>query len=214
MDRQQQKRRRAGRGRGVVAAALVCAAVAAAWASGCVRYATFPTTGSSPVLDDPNAPWVEEVMTEALRWTVEKYPPGHGVGEGGEGEFAINLPKGMKPAVYERIASKVSARARAVSEATAGLPVYHVARVRVRGPEARVDVLRPALELGPGPDGMPVYQGVEVFLEGRWGPWRVTGRRVWAPGSIEVPALNYAHGGTGEPSGATAGAGDAGGTEE
>jgi hypothetical protein len=47
------------------------------------------------------------------------------------------------------------------------------------------------LEIGPGPDGKPVYQMVTVHLKGGFTPWRADFARAWGPGDYGVPELFY-----------------------
>src|SRR5262249_20624546 len=67
-------------------------------------------------------------------------------------------------------------------------PIYHVSRVWIREHEAKVDVLRPMFEMGPGPDGKPIYQAVTVHLEGRFEPWHVVFGRSLEAGTVPTPA--------------------------
>lgn len=165
----------------LIAIALVSAAVF----GGCVGYDTWPPVQGSIARENPNIPTMEGVMMAGLRWMIENYPPvGH------EGQVAVNVPQGVKPLVYQRIARDAGPRAEPYSEFTKELPIYHVKAIRVRGSKAELDVLRPVWEMGRAPDGSQVSQGFTLYLEGGLEPWRVMRFREWMIGVMDPPALN------------------------
>lgn len=180
-------------------------AAAAALVAGCVGYTAAPKEPGESVFTDPNAPATRDVAATALRWVVWRYPPEGGDGrlrsweqEGDRGawagtsRFIINVPAGTRWEVYERLIRDVGRGAAPVTPQTETLPAYHLGRVHVLGDEASVDVVRPVPEMGPGPDGRPVYQGVTVKLRGGVRPWTVIGSKTWSMGSMPAMALNYA----------------------
>jgi hypothetical protein len=155
--------------------------------TGC--HTNYPAVGGTSQIvtsDNPNGIASEHCATEALRWVLVKYPPN----EVGKQDIAINLPPGLRKPYYERIAKEVGPRVHPLTSEiyeTNSMPIYHVGRIWIREKEAKVDVLRPMLELGAGPDGKPVYQVVTVHLEGRFQPWRVVFGRSLEPGVVAVP---------------------------
>ena len=103
--------------------------------------------------------------------------------------FAVNLPAGVDPETYASIASSVGGEA--LSTANAELPRYSITRVWVRAGEAKVDVVRPVLALGPDENGRYPTQGITIELEGGLEPWRVVRYRPWAIGTLADAEANY-----------------------
>ncbi len=193
-----------------VAAALVCAGL-----GGCVAYNTYPKVEGYPAFSNPNDTAVQDLMTVALTWVIQRYPPTESAGQGapavgveeppggeagGEGKtagapvparLAINLPPGMRHNVYQLIVKRVGQGAVPLTPETENLPTYHVVRVWAGGDEAKVDIVRPVLSLGTGPDGKPVYQALTVKMRGGLQYWRVTSHRVWSIGAVSAPPPNY-----------------------
>jgi hypothetical protein len=167
---------------------------ATALLGGCVSWASYPAGPGETAVKNPNDPTILNVIETGLEWVVRKYPPGT-TGDGPK--LAINLPQGIRERVYERMAVRVGHGAAPLRSDTATLPVYHVAQVRIRGDEAAVDIIRPVVELGAGPDGGPVYQEIRVNMRGGMGPWHIVSHREWTPGTVaQMPELNFLDGGT------------------
>lgn len=167
---------------------------AALLSQGCTGYHSYPPIKGSMASTNPNSPPVDEIMIASLEWVTTRYPVGGTVISGETPEFAINLPRGVRKSVYEHVAAKVSDRARPLTPDNASLPTYHIAELWVRDGLAKVTVLRPAHELGPGPDGKPVYQGITLRIEGGLHPWRVVRHQVWEVGTIQLPELYFCPG--------------------
>lgn len=181
----------------LAAGLLVSAAI---FAQGCTGYHSYPPIKGSMASTNPNSPPVDELMIVSLDWVTTRYPVGGTVISGQTPEFAINLPRGVRKSVYEYVAEKVSDRARPLTPENAEtLPVYHIAELWVRDGLAKVTVLRPAYELGPAPNGKPVYQGITLRIEGGLHPWRVTRHQVWEVGTIQLPELYFCPGSEPEP---------------
>ncbi len=151
---------------------------------GCVGYSSYPEV-ESLAPSSPNFIQVKPVVEEALREVIERYHPDWA------GAYAVNLPAGMTAAAQEEILEKLGDDARAMTQANAHLPTYSVGRIWVRGAKAKVDVIRPVLEIGPKPDGGIAYQGMTVWLNAGLNPWRVDFVQPWAIGVVEAPALNF-----------------------
>jgi hypothetical protein len=160
--------------------------------SGCVSWASYPASPGETAIKDPNQPAVEETMMAGLKWAVIKHPPVDAKGERvAGGRAAVNLPPGVKPKVYRRVAEAAGSGVEPLTEANKDLPTYHVKAVRLRGDEGQIIILCPATTLGEAPGGGPIYQEVRLGIAGGLGPWRVTSFREWGPGPSEVPVPNY-----------------------
>ncbi len=173
-----------------VFAIALCAA--SAGLSGCVGYTSWPpVAGTAPA--NPNTPQSTEMMAAALAWIIER--DREGAGEGGDAAsepVAINLPSTMKPTYYRFVAEHAGENIEPLSQANASLPIYHVAEFHIRADTAQAIILRPATELGLGPDGKPVYQAHRVKLSGGFQPWHVTWwSKPYSVGAIETPPLTY-----------------------
>lgn len=187
---------------------VVVAVLAAAWAglgSGCVGYHVYPPEEGLRGITNPNSSPVPELATEALKWTVTRYPPSGGYEwtrtpaelPESDNKFVINLPSGFSPMIYRSVARNVSPNALPMEPGLESLPTYHVARVYVQGDDAKVDVIRPVPGL-PGNEPSQggygqgaITQGITLRLRGGVGPWRVTSHTTWTPGALQVPPINY-----------------------
>lgn len=175
--------------------------------AGCVSQANWPPVPEDIAFNDPNTPATMDVMAAGLRWAISKYPP-----EGSAAALtppppprrpsdppaptraAINLPAGVKPYTYLRVAD-IAGGARGgivpITEETKSLPTYHVGWVRIRGDEAYMTVFRPVLAIGGKPTDRPIYQEVRLGLRGGLRPWSVDSIRPWEVGSRPAPELNF-----------------------
>jgi len=151
---------------------------------GCVGYSSYPEV-ESLASSSPNFIQVKPVVEEALREVIERYHPDWA------GAYAVNLPSGMTATAQEAIVAELGDDARAMTRENAHLPTYSVGRIWVRGAKAKVDVIRPVLEIGPKPDGGIAYQGMTVWLNAGLNPWRVDFVQPWAIGVVEAPGLNF-----------------------
>ncbi len=160
---------------------------------GCVGYASYPYEegGKNTFANqDPNTPPADELIYLSLDWVTSKFPPPGGVST--EASYAINIPKGVRRDVYDRILKKLGDKAAPLTPETAqSMPIYHIGRLWVRGRNAKVDVLRPVLEGPRGPGGQVLYQPVTLRIEGGFEPWRVRRHQVWEVGTVPVPELYY-----------------------
>jgi hypothetical protein len=171
----------------------VAVLVAAAGLGGCMSYASYPAVPKNTAINNPNTPAMEEVMMAGLRWVASKYPPraSSPTGEpaGPAADVAVNLPKGVTPVVYRRVAAAVPGGQPLIPE-NQNLPTYHVTEVRVRGDEANIWILRPTFDVGASPAGGPVYQEVKLWLRGGLQPWHVVSSLDRTPGA-EQPELTF-----------------------
>jgi len=170
---------------------LTCAAGSL---TGCYGYASYPPIESAkPGVNNPNAPPADELMMLGTKWVADRYPPPRrGPAVAGEAEFAINLPEGVRRDVYERVSTYTGGRAVPLTAENAGtLPIYSISRIWVRMHDAKVDVMRPRLDLPRKPDGQPVYECITLIVAGGFQPWRVTRFQTWEVGVVEPPPLWY-----------------------
>lgn len=163
---------------------LALTAAVLAGLAGCVGYSSYPGVDSLAP-SSTNFIQVKPAVTAALREVTERYHPEWA------GAFVINLPAGMTPEAQEQILADLGPDARAMTPETVHFPTYHVGRIWVRGPEAKIDIVRPVLELGPRPDGGIVYQGMTVWLNGGLNPWAVDFVQPWSVGVVTPPDANF-----------------------
>ncbi len=165
-----------------------CAALAGL--SGCVGYTSWPPVPGTAAAN-PNTPQSTEMMAAALAWIIERDREGGEEGAASE-PVAINLPGTMKPKYYRFVAEHAGQNIEPLSQANASLPIYHIAEFHIRANGAEAIILRPATELGAGPDGEPVYQAHRVKLSGGFQPWHVTWwSKPYSVGAVETPPLTY-----------------------
>lgn len=168
-------------------------AMALGFTGGCVGYASFPYEEGGKnqfATQDPNTPPADELIALSLDWVTAKYPPRGVVAT--EASYTVNMPKGVRRDVYDRILKRLGDKAAPLTPETAErLPIYHVGRLWVRGREATVDVLRPVMEGPRGPGGSVLYQPITLRIEGGFEPWRVRRHQVWEVGTVPVPELYY-----------------------
>lgn len=190
----------------LVGVSLVLAAVWGGLGVGCVGYHVYPAVDEEPGVRSINSPPVHNIMAEAIRWTVTHYPPyeryewqagPEAIGdrvirlEGREEFFAINLPEGVRREVYQMVVKNAGPGAVAMEPGKEEMPTYHFVRVWISGDEARAEVMRPVPGMPPGPDGLPVEQGMTLYLRGGVRPWRVEYHNAWSIGAMATPAINY-----------------------
>jgi hypothetical protein len=179
---------------------------------GCVGYNVYPPEQGTGGFSNPNSPPVYQLMTEALKWAVKKYPPGEQTpptasdvpispaeseaaastkGGGGEpARVAISLFSEMNPQVYKYAVQEVGQGAVPLTPETEHLPRYSVSRVWVCGDQAKVDVFKPVVGMGTD-NGAELSQAITVNLRGGVKYWRVTSYRVWSIGTFPAPAPEY-----------------------
>ncbi|MBX3321607.1 MAG: hypothetical protein KF757_01315 [Phycisphaeraceae bacterium] len=162
---------------------MLCVISACAVVSGCVSYSTYPEVkGLAP--SNPNFIHVKPIVRESIKEIITQFHQDE------FGTFAVNLPKGMTLEAQYSILDALDDRARLLTSQTLDRPIYHVGRIWVRGTHAKVDIVRPILELGPSPSDVVTYQGMTVWLEGGVYPWGVTRVQPWSIGVVSPPELN------------------------
>ena len=187
----------------ILLAALVCTASLTATLSGCYQRGNYPEIPTSQgYAEDPNRPATEQAMVAALQYVGSRWTPGQRMYDPNveprglpyvNYPCVINLPLGMRKIYYERIPGKVGPQVLPATpdNVALGLPTFHVTRVWMRFNKAYVDILRPMPEMGPGPDGTPVYQLITVHLEGGIKPWNVVYARSWPAGQVTAPEYSF-----------------------
>jgi len=146
--------------------------------------------GGDIAFNDVNMPPVLQVVSTALNYACRRFPaiknaePGDGPVE----PFAMNLPKGTRYSTALEIGKKVSPMAAPLTEETKSRPIYHIARVEVRGTDATVQVMVPRIGIADSA-GVPVYQGVTIIMRGFLGNWEVKAHSSFPVGVLDVPPL-------------------------
>lgn len=159
---------------------------------GCYGYSSWPPVEGDTAVHSVNISPVPVVMGAALKFVADRYPP---VVESEPGKtyadpFAISLPPGASINTYFSVAANTGPAARPLIEGDEKLPIYHVARVNVRGTSATVDIIRPVVGVAGKPADGAMYQAVTVYLSSGVSPWHVTYHRTLPMGMLEVPAPN------------------------
>ena len=101
--------------------------------SACAGSATYPPPGGSTDLGKAARKPVPTLMTKAIRFAQDHYGDA-------DHAFAINLPPGTPPAVYDEVIARLGA-GRPMLEV--GETAYHVTKVTMRGSAAKVDLVYP-----------------------------------------------------------------------
>ncbi len=183
---------------------LMMAALAGAMAvmAGCpgAGQVNYPPIPGDTISNSVNNPPVPRVIDGALEYIVRRYPPNSSgpLDPQPPVPFAVNLPPNMSEENVRAIIANTSPWARALTEQTQDLPIYHVARVNVRGGTAYVDILRPVSTLPDKPVN-PLYQGLRVEMRGLSTAWKVNHIQLYPVGAPDVPPLSIVADAWGEP---------------
>jgi len=169
-----------------IVAALVAAVVGVMFQGGCASY-------TSPGLDAPGVrgqgadSWgMAGAIVTAVDEIRARHPVGTGTGSGADGGFVVNMPKAT---TRERAMQIIGRLGPGASLPEFGVtptdPVYHIARVWVRGLRTKVDVVYPRRLA----DGSAGEGNATVWV--RRGPmsWWVERVQYWNPGVIPTPEL-------------------------
>ncbi len=148
---------------------VLCLTVgASALMSGCLGYVNIPPQKGDIAVHNPNMVTVRHVLAEALNQMVQAYPF--------EGRFAVLLPEDTTSDTYEQVVPKVSKKAVWPGNPERDeIPVLEVKRIRIRGQDAQVDIVRPLHG-----DQKDVSQVVTATL--KWHPlqgWVTQRLRAW-----------------------------------
>jgi len=163
-------------------------------------HVNYPPIAGDTISHSVNNPPVPRVIDGALEYVVRRYPPNSTgpLDPQPPVPFAVNLPPNMNAENVRAIISNSSPYARALTEQTKNLPIYHVARVNVRGGTAYIDILRPVSTLPDQPVN-PLYQGLRVEMRGLSTAWRVNHIQLYPVGTPDVPPLAIVADAWGEP---------------
>jgi hypothetical protein len=161
--------------------------------SGCIGHNNIEPIPGAVGFEDPNNAPVPQIMAEAIRWLVLRYPPQGGDAPAGMVEpepFAVSLPLNVRGDTAEWLERKTFPGVMQVAtNENRDLPTYLIGRVWVRGDMAYVDIFRPVPQLSPGPQGV-VYQPFTLHMRGGVQDWRFASHRIYQPGSLPVPKVN------------------------
>ena len=133
--------------------------------AGCAApsYTNIPPLPGDTALHSPNDWNVLRVERAALAHVLEKDPP--------SGRYAITLPQGTSSSSTNWMIHNLPSGGGRADDTAGPIPVYEVAQVRIRGLDARVDIIRPH----PNQD----RQLVSVFLDTDIKGWYATRDREW-----------------------------------
>jgi hypothetical protein len=153
---------------------------------GCLNYGNYPPAGEFVWWNARETAGVRELMALALADVIADdlaTQPQFANPPAGEPLAAINIPGGISPESYRQVAAMAHPLAVPLSESRGDLPVYQIGQVKLRGREARVDVLRPVDGLSRGVTN-PQWAGMQVWFVGNSGSWRLTERRQREVGTL------------------------------
>ena len=159
--------------------------------AGCVYYGNYPGEEDLTWWNARESAGLLELMQQSLSHVIEQdieTQPSLANPPEGEPLVAINLPGRVSVASYRQVASRAHPRAVPLSEGRSDLPVYHVGQIRIRGGEARADILRPITGLERGVTDAPMA-GVQLWFEGRSGAWRLVRERRREVGTLPTPRI-------------------------
>ncbi len=163
----------------------------------CVGYTTYePTAGDRVENQYLSAPAIELVLSESLRFVIQRMPPTLGEEEARLGMLAVgaaepvpvSLPRGLSEAQHDAIFRRLDGIARPATSDDDTNAVYRVGDIRLRGGLAWVDIHRP-IEVPPGETRTP-YQCVTVELRNKILSWRPENYQVWRPDTVPLPTVN------------------------
>ncbi len=140
-------------------------------ASGCSTYINIPPQDGDLAQHSPNGATVRLVVSEALHAVVQQYPF--------DGSYAVLLPEDTTAQTYSEVVSRINDGAVwPGNKDRSDLPIIEVKNIRVRGQDARVDIVWPGEADEEHADPQP--QAVTVSMH--WHPFKgwVSQRvRVW-----------------------------------
>ena len=147
--------------------------------------------GGSTSSNDINRPPVLQVVGTALNYACRRFPPiANANPEDVPTEpFAINLPPGTTYRAAREICDFVHPLCRPLTEETRNLPIYHIARINVRGSDSEVLVQVPVVGMI-SPEGGTLYKGVRIVMRSGTQNWRVMGHSSFPVAVLDVPELN------------------------
>lgn len=159
-------------------------ALAAASATGCASYGSYPEIGSDAAVNDTNVIPMPTLMRLAVTEVAERY-------EYDDAPYLVNWPRGTEMRTADRMTDLLPGDAARAMPGTLDRPTLHVTRVWLRVDTGKVEILRPMLELGPKADGSFAHEPVVVHLRsGGLKPWRVVATRSWSPDTRDVPPVH------------------------
>lgn len=158
---------------------------------GCLNYGNYPPADEWVWWNARETAGLRELMAQSLEYVIQDdlaSQPQFATPPAGEPLAAINIPGGLSPEAYRETAARAHPRAVPLTETRGDLPIYQIGGIRLRGGEARVDVLRPINGLERGVAD-PVYSGIQITLKGLSGSWRIISTRSREVGTLAEPRL-------------------------
>lgn len=147
---------------------LSCVAV-----TGCSPWSTFPSDGSSSVIEYPELPPIPGLIARALGRVHDL--------EGREGPVVFDLPADSPYHLFTKVQRELGEDS--VMQMTDDQEAVHFAQIRLRATDAEVDVT------SRGPDGVPVVTTL-TFSRAVFGGWQLERTRVWRI-RAQIPAPGY-----------------------
>ena len=163
----------------------------------CVGYTTYePGEGDRVEGEYLNAPAIELVLSESLRFVIQRMPPTLGeeearlgmLGAGVDEPVPVSLPRGLSEAQHDAIFRRLEGIARPATSEDDPNSIYRVGDIRLRGGLAWVDIHRP-VSIPVGEMRTP-YQCVTVELRNKILSWKPEDYQVWLPDAVPLPAVN------------------------
>lgn len=143
--------------------------------AGCSPYINIPAQPGDAATHSPNDNTAVAVMEAALAHVLHQRSE--------PGGYVIALPARASRATYADVLHQLPEGGGRHDKGAVGVPVYSIAAVYVRGPDAQVDIIRPT------PAGNP--QLISVFLELGVDGWHVVRDRPWSVPVAEAVNLSY-----------------------
>lgn len=137
---------------------------------GCASYVNIPADYlKDPAINTIDLPPTPEVIAAAVEYALRDFPPA-------QRPFAIALPTPASQATWSTVLAGRPNAAR-FDDANPDRALYNVRSIRIRGHDARVDILLPESN-----DGRSL---LEVHLKGSLSGWTVKSARRWSPRVLE-----------------------------
>jgi hypothetical protein len=131
---------------------------------GCAPYVNIPHQPGDLASHNPNNASVQRVTRIALDYTLMRYPP--------RDIYMVALPPGSNMETYRFVLKDLPDGGGIIGQGMGDEPVYEVATVYIRGADAQVDIIPPAIGTG-----QPRL--FTVYLDYTWTGWRVERARQW-----------------------------------
>jgi len=130
--------------------------------TGCSPWSTFPSDGSTSVIEYPELPPIPGLIARALGRVHDL--------EGREGPVVFNMPADSPYHLFTKVRRELGEDS--VIQMTSDQEAVHLSQIRLRATDAEIDVT------SRGPDGVPVVTTLS-FSRAVFGGWQLERTRVW-----------------------------------